>query len=728
MQSDETNNDCKIIDTITRIQPREGEEVNMTASTPTTSADVKAQPPDGEETGRATSVPVTAVDKAVAAKKDVAQKAMEATVKAAEDARRGAEETADRLKAAFKKRTESGSEDGLSRPKAFFGNNSGWRNDQDDSLDSPKQRTLNIFSGKKEGESGSRKTASDVAEKTREMFVAPVKVGAKAVRHIEKKFTQSKDVKESLDGVHSDSGVPSEGAAAISGAGASVQPESNSVTQMPTTSDEIDPESKAEQYTHLSKNTLVVGPLLEFMVRDSSILCAASILAILLTCRSTLTIMESGVVPLKTALSWTLLGFLSGFHWTFLSSQIGSAVSSLHHDSAGRTSPFAKRPSTAADDDPHKFFNRSVCKMTSIRHINYVMKPEKKKQPIPSVSAGFRTCLDDHEGRQIFPWEASVSNCSENEGLLKRLLFFGDLRVKKKGSEWSGGSMTAAESNMSKEEVAGKNLDVDRNVQPVGAVRMRNKSQVDTLAGEFVVDPLCRLRGMDIFQTDCPSEKLYEYRMLTRMGMRKVPTLLVNIMAPWANILVYFQLPGWVKRFQDIKELEEDAEDTKAFKRFLTAAEDYRKPRLKIFPSLVDGPLPIRMLAPPKKEITVKCETVPTTWHFLDETVNNDGSVNAALVEVDLDLLESKTVRKMASVVRSQTARITVDCALVISKPIDSQNDEPSALLGMWRLDKVDMDGCAVLPPKTESEIMHEATSIMNTVQKEPVSIAVAAG
>lgn len=167
-----------------------------------------------------------------------------------------------------------------------------------------------------------------------------------------------------------------------------------------------------------------------------------------------------------------------------------------------------------------------------------------------------------------------------------------------------------------------------------------------------------------------------------------------------------------------------------ALKRFLTADDEYRNPRLKLLPSLVDGPFPIRMLAPAKKEVTISCDALPVTWHFQNETSSStDGSTTskAALVEVDFDLLQSKSIRKVSSIVRPHTARVVLDCALIISKPKDSEDDEPSACLGMWRLDKVDLNGCAVLPRKTESERVREASVIMGTINEALPEVAVAA-
>lgn len=706
-------------------------------------------------------------EKVVAANRDAAQKAVEATKKAAEDARRGAEETAGRLKAAFQiiKTDSSGASTEGSRPMALIGTKLGRAMSGDDATPSEsRQLGLKLFSGKKDDDSKQGvpppPSVLEVAEVTRDILVAPVKAGAAAVRHIEKKLSKGASDRNTLtDTGRSMSNITSEDETIPLEAESSRQRSSVSSGQDSASaedsiaSNEGGDESRMPRFTcYLSKKgTLVIGPVLEFAVRDSTILSAASVIAVIFTYKSIPMIVDDNVLPLKTALSWTLLGFLSGFHWTFLCSRaslfslsisdkdaaseelgVSEAEGAAILKSPERMSPSTIIPRTASGPDNHKLFNQTVRRVTGIRRISYA-KRDVSAPLAPLRLNGFWSCLVDIEGRKKLPWEEHVGGCSENDTLHKRLLRFNDFRVKKRGSEWSGGSMIANVEASATSEGAGEDArngissdgQLERSLQPFGGVRMRNKS-METLSGDFVVDPLCRLRGMDIFQTDCPEEEICKHRLLTRMGMRKVPTFLVNIMAPWANVVVYFQMPEWVKRFGDIKETEGDSQDTKSLKRFLTGDDEYRNQRLKILPSLVDGPFPIRMMAPAKKEVTISCDSLPLTWHFRNETSSN-GSSKAAMVEVDIDLVTSKSVRKFASLVRPHTARIIMDCALVISKPWDSEDDEPSACLGMWRLDKVDLNGCAVLP-KTESEMVHEASVLMETIREMPSEVAVAAG
>ncbi len=51
-----------------------------------------------------------------------------------------------------------------------------------------------------------------------------------------------------------------------------------------------------------------------------------------------------------------------------------------------------------------------------------------------------------------------------------------------------------------------------------------------------------------------------------RCGLRDVPTLILNITLAWANIVLYYEMPHWVKNFDCISINEWDPDDIKVFK------------------------------------------------------------------------------------------------------------------------------------------------------------------
>jgi hypothetical protein len=105
------------------------------------------------------------------------------------------------------------------------------------------------------------------------------------------------------------------------------------------------------------------------------------------------------------------------------------------------------------------------------------------------------------------------------------------------------------------------------------------------------------------------------------------------------NLVLYFELPPFVKRFDDIpEETEDDPPDTKALKRFLRGDENYRRrPRFKILASVVDAPWMVRSLSPQKGEITFDFDDwLKLSWHTDDERIDAvTGKRRAALLLVE---------------------------------------------------------------------------------------------
>jgi hypothetical protein len=108
-------------------------------------------------------------------------------------------------------------------------------------------------------------------------------------------------------------------------------------------------------------------------------------------------------------------------------------------------------------------------------------------------------------------------------------------------------------------------------------------------------------------------------------GLRDVPTFVVNVITQWGHILVYFEMPVWVQDWNIIVEEECDLDDVKAFKRYLSGDSEYRNARLKVIPSLVEGPLAMKVLAPPKKEMLLHCTLLPVSWKQHDPETTSKG-------------------------------------------------------------------------------------------------------
>ena len=152
------------------------------------------------------------------------------------------------------------------------------------------------------------------------------------------------------------------------------------------------------------------------------------------------------------------------------------------------------------------------------------------------------------------------------------------------------------------------------------------------------------------------------YPFCNRNGLREKPTLMLNMMTQWANFVIYFELPDWVKNMTEaLVESEDDTNEVKALKRFFNGDDKYRKPRLKVLPALVEAPYAVQLLAPKKLVES------PAYQEGLVETIYYEHDVageQCPVFEVSLDFVESKTVRSMASMVKRYLHSISIDMAL----------------------------------------------------------------
>lgn len=126
----------------------------------------------------------------------------------------------------------------------------------------------------------------------------------------------------------------------------------------------------------------------------------------------------------------------------------------------------------------------------------------------------------------------------------------------------------------------------------------------------------------------------------------------------------------------------------------------------QLIPYVVDGPMAINLIKPKPAEINVHRLKTPLSFTKVPpETCPDTGKTLAAVLECDIDLFTNDKIRKLANMIRSYLKRIVIDVAFVIAKPRDQEEDEPSACLGCWRIDRVDFERCAVLPEATVDEI-----------------------
>lgn len=113
--------------------------------------------------------------------------------------------------------------------------------------------------------------------------------------------------------------------------------------------------------------------------------------------------------------------------------------------------------------------------------------------------------------------------------------------------------------------------------------------------------------------------------------------------------------------------------------------------------------MPIRMVAPPKREKVVNCAWLPIIWNqYEEESVK--GNKLCAHLEATLDCMTSRTIRSMASLVKTYLSAISIDVAVTIAAPDNQTEGEPSACLGLWRFNHIDVSACPQLPDRFVAE------------------------
>jgi hypothetical protein len=124
-----------------------------------------------------------------------------------------------------------------------------------------------------------------------------------------------------------------------------------------------------------------------------------------------------------------------------------------------------------------------------------------------------------------------------------------------------------------------------------------------------------------------------------------------------------------------------------------------------MIPSLVDGPMPIRMMAPPKREKVVNCDWMPIIWNQHEEEMDTNGNTLSTVVEATLDCMTSRPIRSMAGLVKKYLQYLSIDVAIVIATPDHQDEVEPSACLGLWRFNHIDISQCPHLPDRYDVEM-----------------------
>jgi hypothetical protein len=127
--------------------------------------------------------------------------------------------------------------------------------------------------------------------------------------------------------------------------------------------------------------------------------------------------------------------------------------------------------------------------------------------------------------------------------------------------------------------------------------------------------------------------------------------------------------------------------------------------RLRLIPSLVEGPLAIRILAPPKREFLISCDALPVHWRSYEAEIDpKTGRRLAPALQIELDCVSNRIMRGMAGILKRHFESVAIDVAVVVQKPDGQEEDEPQACLGMWRFNHIDVSKCPSFPDRFEYE------------------------
>lgn len=115
----------------------------------------------------------------------------------------------------------------------------------------------------------------------------------------------------------------------------------------------------------------------------------------------------------------------------------------------------------------------------------------------------------------------------------------------------------------------------------------------------------------------------------------------------------------------------------------------------------MDAPIPVKMFLG-SKELTLQGRSLPTNWITHNAEVQPDGTKLMPCLELELDVMSKKSFSRVSGLARNYIKTVSVDLAVILSKPQDQEEDEPEACVGFWRLNKIDINRCSWLPDRNE--------------------------
>ena len=479
-----------------------------------------------------------------------------------------------------------------------------------------------------------------------------------------------------------------------------------------------EPKPDAElQHTRYQTSTFILGPISEFLFRDSTLFMIVPCVAVTtyLLKVDWLLVSDGDVVPTQACASLILLAFLLGRESKHLcirgenmtgSNKTSNSKMVTFDDERQDISSF--RGSFGRGDQvtqTHTFFRSLVNNLTKA-NINFGPKIGIRVSR-GDLQTSIRSSLQKlPPGRTPKPfWKENLDRSSD---LMQSLLRNPKFKRSGRATPPSSSDDEVKSLEMSEVHVPTAN-ELKGSIDSKGSVQLGpidfDKAQPTKRNGDAVIEPYFLLRGIDVFLTTDgnPQERIWQLSPLKAVGLRTKPTFCINCLLPWANFVAYFAMPPWFTDMTRSLEVKEgDTPDEVALKMFLKASAQQKTDQFSLRPCLVEGPLPIRMMASPGEEYEVGSEYLPMQWH-LDE-----GRVDEApLLGLDIDCTSDKALRTAASLAKRYLCSVKIDVGVVI------ENEDIACCLGLFRMDKIDTKTCPELPEHTVEEDIHRASAVM---------------
>ena len=476
---------------------------------------------------------------------------------------------------------------------------------------------------------------------------------------------------------------------------------------------EARPEAESQR---TQTSTLTFGPISEFLFRDSTLLMIfPSFAASVYLLKTNWSLVSDGqVVPTQACASLILLAFLLGRESQYLCI-CGESMPEPNRTSSSKVVSFddekqfisSFRGSFRGDQvtQTHTFFRSLVGNLTKA-NINFGPKIGVRMSR-GNLQTSIRSSLQKlPSGRTPKPfWKENLDRSSD---LMQSLLRNPKFKRSGRATPLSPSDDDAKSFKLSGTHAVTP-LEVKGSIDSKGSVQLGpidfDKAQPTKRKGDAIIDPYFHLRGIDIFlTTDGNSqERIWLLPPLKEVGLRTKPTFCINCLLPWANFVAYFAMPPWFTDTTSSLEVREgDTPDEVALKRFLKASAEEKTQQFSLRPCLVEGPLPIRMMASPGEEYEVGSEYLPMQWH-LDEGRGGE----APLLGLDIDCSSDKALRTAASLAKRYLYSVSIDVGVVI------ENEDMACCLGLFRMDKIDTKSCPELPEHTVEEDIHRASAVM---------------